>query len=134
MIFKFSEFSQFASMSFLYNREEVIYKNGDTAECPAGPLWARAEWGARRPSLAGRLSQPLGPLSRPLPRRVWEGAAQRAREWNVCLARGRAGRSGFRKVGAPAERTACADRGPGGLGGLAPHPEGHGLGCSEEQR
>lgn len=52
----------------------------------------------------------------------------------TCLARGRAGRSGFRKVGAPAERTACADRGPGGLGGLAPHPEGHGLGCSEEQR
>lgn len=32
MIFKFSEFSQFAFVSFLYNREEVIYDNGDKGQ------------------------------------------------------------------------------------------------------
>lgn len=95
-----------------------------------------------------------GPLGAGCPEGCGREMHKRTYEWNVCFARGQAGGAGFQKVGASAERTACAERGlrglrvlarswlaggaleagPTGPGRLAPHPEGQGLGCSEAQR
>lgn len=60
-----------------------------------------------------------GPLGAGCPEGCGREMHKRTYEWNVCFARGQAGGAGFQKVGASAERTACAERGLRGLRVLA---------------
>lgn len=115
--------------------------------------FCKSPWSLLRPEkpLPQQLPRALSSARRCLPRRVWEGkctnalmngmcvlqeaklAALASKRWEHQPKEQRVQTKASRPHG-PGSSAEFWSRGPTGVGGLAPHPEGKGLGRSDQQR